>query len=112
MADGPPAGAIIQGARNWSDVLDDTDTEMQFDLEEVGVKEALKPTPPAYGVYRGSVRIADSDIRYSSFVIPSLTFSRWVVTRVGPATPTPAPPVETTLCPPSYPAAVAIEQHV
>jgi hypothetical protein len=33
-------------------------------LERIGGEEALKPVPPAYGMYRGSVRIGDHDIRY------------------------------------------------
>ena len=64
--DGPPAGAIIQGAPNWAGLDDEADEEEAggFDLESVGVEEALKPVPPAYGMYRGSVRIRDHDIRY------------------------------------------------
>jgi hypothetical protein len=60
--DAPPVGAIIQGASNWEDA--DAVSHAHFDLEEIGVVEALKPVPPAYGMYRGSVRIADTDIRY------------------------------------------------
>ena len=60
--DAPPVGAIIQGASNWEGA--DAVSHAHFDLEEIGVPEALKPVPPAYGMYRGSVRIADTDIRY------------------------------------------------
>lgn len=59
--EGPPPGAVIQGALNW-DGLSDV-PQGRFDLESIGVVEALKPTPPAYGIYRGSVRIMDNDIR-------------------------------------------------
>ena len=62
MQEGPPAGAIIHGALNW-DGLPDDQHPGGFNLEEIGTTEALKPIPPAYGHYRGSVRIADSDIR-------------------------------------------------
>ena len=63
MEEGPPAGAIVHGASNW-DGLPDGQHDEGFNLEEIGITEALKPVPPAYGHYRGSVRIADSDIRY------------------------------------------------
>ena len=59
--DAPPAGAIIHGASNWEGA--EVESPAHFDLEEIGVVEALKPVPPAYGIYRGSVRIADTDIR-------------------------------------------------
>lgn len=62
IQDAPPAGAIIQGASNWEGA--DNMSPARFDLEEIGAVEALKPVPPAYGIYRGSVRIADTDIRY------------------------------------------------
>ena len=58
--DSPPVGAIIQGASNWEG---SPESPRRFELEEIGVTEALKPVPPAYGQYRGSVRIADADIR-------------------------------------------------
>jgi hypothetical protein len=61
ILDAPPVGAIIHGARNWEGETETSTTG--FDLEEIGTGEALKPVPPAYGVYRGSVRIADSDIK-------------------------------------------------
>ena len=60
--DAPRVGAIIQGASNWEDP--DIPSRGRLDLEEIGAVEALKPVPPAYGMYRGSVRIADTDIRY------------------------------------------------
>jgi len=64
-SDAPPVGSIIHGARNWEGELEgDSDRPTSgFDIEAIGAAEALKPVPPAYGVYRGSVRIADSDIR-------------------------------------------------
>jgi hypothetical protein len=75
--DGPPAGAIIHGAPNWAglDGTEHDDTaaaaaqeEGEFDLERLGAEEALKPVPPAYGMYRGSVRIGDQDIRYVTWL--------------------------------------------
>ena len=60
--DAPPIGAIVHGASNWEGASDDGSRE-RFDIERIGVVEALKPVPPAYGQYRGSVRIADADIR-------------------------------------------------
>lgn len=60
--DAPPVGAIIQGASNWET---SPESPGRFDLEEIGTVEALKPVPPAYGIYRGSVRIADADIRFA-----------------------------------------------
>jgi hypothetical protein len=64
--DAPPPGTIIHGAQNWEDEHEREAARAagELDLEQIGVEEALKPVPPAYGVYRGSVRIADSDIRY------------------------------------------------
>jgi len=70
--EGPAPGTIIQGAPNWEDEdigeragREDTG----FDLERIGGEEALKPVPPAYGMYRGSVRIGDHDIRFVSPVM-------------------------------------------
>jgi hypothetical protein len=64
--DAPPPGTVIHGAQNWEDEHEREAARAAegLDLEEIGVEEALKPVPPAYGVYRGSVRIADSDITY------------------------------------------------
>ena len=61
IVNGPVPGTIIHGAPNWEG---QQYTEEQFDIESIGVEDTLKPIPPAYGMYRGSVRIADSDIRY------------------------------------------------
>jgi hypothetical protein len=72
--DAPPVGAIIQGASNWEG---SPESPGRFDLEEIGVVEALKPVPPAYGVYRGSVRIADTDITFFFFTF-SINKCRWV----------------------------------
>jgi hypothetical protein len=76
--DAPPPGTIIHGAQNWEDEHEREAARAAggLDLEELGAEEALKPVPPAYGVYRGSVRIADSDIRY---LIPFPSFANWVV---------------------------------
>lgn len=76
MQEGPPAGAIIHGASNW-DGLPEDQNPGGFDLEEIGTAEAVKPIPPAYGHYRGSVRIKDSDIRCCKCRSLVLT-SRWV----------------------------------
>jgi hypothetical protein len=65
VVDAPPAGAIIQGAQNWEGASGDLEAG-QFDLEVIGTEEALKPIPPAYGMYRGSVRIGDNDLRYGN----------------------------------------------
>jgi hypothetical protein len=62
VEDAPPVGTVIHGASNWEGA--DDVSPAHFDLEEIGVVEALKPVPPAYGMYRGSVRIADTDITY------------------------------------------------
>jgi hypothetical protein len=59
----PPPGAVIHGASNWENIPGEHSLPAGFDLESIGVTEALKPIPPAYGIYRGSVRIADSDLR-------------------------------------------------
>jgi len=56
ISDAPPPGSIIQGARNWA-----------WEPDPVGPSpdlEAVVAVPPAYGIYRGSVRIDDNDIRY------------------------------------------------
>jgi hypothetical protein len=68
VEDAPPAGAIIHGAPNWEDQSDDLEAG-QFNLEVIGTVEALKPVPPAYGMYRGSVRIGDNDIRYDDWCV-------------------------------------------
>jgi hypothetical protein len=52
-SDAPPDGSIIRGARNW-----DGQPDPAIDIE------AVAAVPPAYGMYQGSVRINDSDIRY------------------------------------------------
>ena len=75
MQEGPPAGAIIHGASNWDGLPDDQ--HGGFNLEDIGTAEALKPIPPAYGHYRESVRIADSDIRCRKNGDVKLT-GRWV----------------------------------
>jgi len=62
VIDGVPPGSIIHGASNWESIPGHD--EVRFDLESIGVTEALKPIPPAYGIYRGSVRITDTDIRF------------------------------------------------
>jgi hypothetical protein len=74
VVDAPPPGAVIQGASNWEGLQDDVEARPD-DLENIGFVEALKPIPPAYGMVRGSVRIADSDIRS---VINIVTKFRWV----------------------------------
>jgi len=61
--EGPPIGAVVEGAPNWDSLTEDPSNNA-FDLEQIGVQESLEPVPPAYGVYRGSIRIADSDIRF------------------------------------------------
>ena len=78
--DGPPPGTIITGARNWDENSEraserasvgslgsvgsrETNSEVRY-LESIGRREALKPVPPAYGMYRGSIRIADGDISW------------------------------------------------
>ena len=77
--EGPPLGAIVQGAQNWDGLTEDASSRT-FDLEEIGTEEALKPVPPAYGMYRGSIRIADSDIRCVNISVDRLTI-RWVPLR-------------------------------
>jgi hypothetical protein len=62
VVDAPPPGAVIQGASNWEGLRDDVEAAPD-DLENIGFVEAWKPIPPAYGIIRGSVRIADTDIR-------------------------------------------------
>jgi hypothetical protein len=57
VSDAPPHGSIIQGANNWEREPDRVAPTP--DLEIAGA------IPPAYGQYRGSVRIHDADIRYS-----------------------------------------------
>jgi len=78
VVDGPPLGSIVQGAPNWNGLPNDPEEEEQedYDLENIGLKEALKPIPPAYGMYRGSIRIADTDIRFDLRKIHAN--SRWV----------------------------------
>lgn len=75
VIDGPAPGTIIQGAPNWEG-LPDAAADGPFDLEMIGVTDALKPIPPAYGVYRGSVKIADTDIRFNVTLLE--TNRRWV----------------------------------
>lgn len=106
MQEGPPAGAIIHGAPNW-DGLPDDQSPGEFDLEEIGTVEALKPIPPAYGHYRGSVRIADSDIRCCKIFGVWADEFRWV--RRSETTEIPVPRIEETVGtrgaavrPPSY----------
>jgi len=57
IVDAPPPGSIIQGARNWEWERDPGAPSSDL--------EAVVAVPPAYGIYRGSVRIDDNDIRYS-----------------------------------------------
>jgi hypothetical protein len=69
VQEGPEPGAIIHGAPNWEGIEEEMeqvqdDLPPPDDLEVLGCAEALKPIPPAYGVYRGSVRIADNDLRF------------------------------------------------
>jgi hypothetical protein len=68
VQEGPEPGAVIHGAPNWEVIEEMEEVEDDLpppdDLEVLGCAEALKPIPPAYGVYRGSVRIADNDIRF------------------------------------------------
>jgi hypothetical protein len=65
----------VQGAPNWNGLPNEPDQD-DFDLEIIGLKEALKPIPPAYGIFKGSIRIADSDIRLACSVFSA--DRRWV----------------------------------
>ena len=58
ILDAPPPGSIIQGARNWACEPDPVGPSSDL--------EAAAAVPPAYGIYGGSVRIDDNDIRYFS----------------------------------------------
>ena len=63
VEEGPPPGSVIQGASNWDGLPEESSSE--FNLETIGVPEALRPVPPAYGVYRGSIRVTDRDIGFA-----------------------------------------------
>jgi hypothetical protein len=71
ISDAPPRGSVIQGANNWEAEPDPVAPTPDL---EVGAA-----VPPAYGQYRGSVRIHDTDIRYS-FKACSARLTRQLVT--------------------------------
>jgi hypothetical protein len=61
ISDAPPHGSVIQGANNWEGEPDPVAPTPDLEVVAAAV-------PPAYGQYRGSVRIHDDDIRYSSLL--------------------------------------------
>jgi hypothetical protein len=62
IEDAPQFGAIVQGAQNWSGGQDQISVS-PGNPGGLRMVEAVTPMPPAYGIYRGTVRIGDSDIR-------------------------------------------------
>ena len=62
----PPTAITIYGAPNWEGAILDGTSRQQPQMSE-NISSIPTSLPPAYGVYQGTIRIADRDIRYTDW---------------------------------------------